>query len=477
MNREISNVILIVVDSLRQDHVSYYNRGDRVFENVPACRTPNIDEFAAQSIAFRNIYPCGLPTIPVRTELMTGGPTLGTRDWQPLNDTDLTAAEILSHEGFVCGFLTDTYHYWAPGMNFHRFFHSYQWVRGEEYDPYVSAMPKRDVKNYINENYSALFKGYIAQYLANTEERQAIEKRFTYELIDKAIAWLRSNKHHRKLFLWLDSFKPHEPWDPPAEFDRYIPENYSGPRLILPMGGLASSWASPAEMDCIRGLYAGEVAFVDFCLGRLFNALEDLGFFENSLIVLLSDHGHPLADHGKFLKGSDRVYGELLKVPLLIRFPGGERGGEWSDIVASFYDILPTILNLVGLEKWCDLLVGKPFLGRTGEILGGRRWVISGYFKGKERAVRTKRWSMICINGEPRELYDLRQDPLERVNVIEQHYEEACELLGKIPKQLYAPWAQMLSRTHTGLQGYHESRHSVSRIPLFVGPLGDSALE
>ena len=63
----------------------------------------------------------------------------------------------------------------------------------------------------------------------------------------------------------------------------------------------------------IRGLYAGEAAFVDHCLGRLFDALRDLGYYEDSVIVLTADHGHPLADHGKFLKGGDRMYSELLR--------------------------------------------------------------------------------------------------------------------------------------------------------------------
>jgi len=71
-------------------------------------------------------------------------------------------------------------------------------------------------------------------------------------------------------------------------------------------------------------LYAGEVSYVDHYFGEFYNALSDLGLLERSIVVVLADHGHPLADHGKFLKGTDRLYGELLKVPFMIRLPSGK---------------------------------------------------------------------------------------------------------------------------------------------------------
>lgn len=87
------------------------------------------------------------------------------------------------------------------------------------------------------------------------------------------------------------------------------------------MGGYAENWATYEEITYIRGLYAGEVSFVDDCLGILFEDLDNLGYMNDSIIILTADHGHPLADHGKFLKGTDRLYNELLKVPFMIYYP------------------------------------------------------------------------------------------------------------------------------------------------------------
>lgn len=97
------------------------------------------------------------------------------------------------------------------------------------------------------------------------------------------------------------------------------------------------------------GLYAGEVAYVDHYVGKLLDTLRALGYFENSLIVLIADHGHPLADHGKFLKGGDRMYSELLKVPFMMRFPKGAYGGRRLDAVVQFHDVLPTISDALGM--------------------------------------------------------------------------------------------------------------------------------
>ena len=133
------NLIVLVIDSLRQDHVGTYRGNQPPFPDVPAPQTPNLDTFGEDCIVFSNVYPEGLPTIPGRCALMTGLRTLPFRSWGPLQAADLTIAQILRNEGYVCGLVSDLYHYWAPGMNYHSGFHSYRWIRGQEYDPWDSA--------------------------------------------------------------------------------------------------------------------------------------------------------------------------------------------------------------------------------------------------------------------------------------------------------------------------------------------------
>ncbi len=423
------NVIGIMLDSFRQDHMSFYNGGQRVFEAVPACQTPNLDAFARECIAFDNAYPEALPTIPVRTQLFTGQRTLPYRPWQPLTSEDISVAEILRAEGYVCGLISDCYHYRAPGMNFHRGFHAYRWVRGQEYDPWTSHSTRRDLDDYVNEHYDATWRGLVGQFLANTDGFTREEDWFPARVVDEAVDWLAKNRAHSRIFAWIDSFDPHEPWDPPARFDTYTDPSYQGKRLIMPMGGPSERWATPAETRHIQGLYAGEAAFVDHCLGRLFEAFTDLGYCDDSVIVLLADHGHPLGDHAKFLKGGDRMYSELLKVPFLVRLPGGQAARRARAIV-QFHDVLPTVLDLLGMANNASAMQGRSFVPVLhGDTDVHREIVITGYHEAPDRCVRDQKWSYVQRpEGELDELYDLIEDPRERENLIDRFPEEAQRL-------------------------------------------------
>jgi arylsulfatase A-like enzyme len=420
------NVIGIMLDSFRQDHISFYNGGLPVFADIPACQTPNLDAFARESIVFDNAYPEALPTIPVRTQLFTGQRTLPYRPWQPLTREDVSVAEILHAEGYVCGLISDCYHYRAPGMNFHRGFHTYRWVRGQEYDPWTSHPPRRNLDDYVNEHYDAVWRGCVAQFLSNTDDFTRKEDWFPAKVVDEAVDWLTRNRNHKNILLWIDSFDPHEPWDPPARFDTYTDPNYRGKRLILPLGGPAENWATPEEIRHIQGLYAGEAAFVDHCLGRLFQALENLDYYDDSVIVLVADHGHPLADHGKFLKGGDRMYNELLKVPFMIRLPGG-RGARRTPAIVQFHDVLPTLLDVLGMANNATAMQGRSFVPvLRGNADVHRKVIITGYHEAADRCVRDQTWSYVQRpEGEPDELYNLVEDPRERTNLIDQYSEEA----------------------------------------------------
>jgi arylsulfatase A-like enzyme len=368
--------------------------------------------------------------MPVRLALMTGQQTLPFRGWEPLRETDITIAELLRSRGYVCGLVSDTYHYRAPGMNYHRGFHAYRWVRGQEYDPYVSSPPHRRLDDYVDPAFDEVWRRRVSQFLANTDDFQDERDWFPAQVVDQSIAWLKANRVHDKVFLWMDSFDPHEPWDPPARWDTYGDLRYQGPRLILPMGGPMTAWASPDQVRLIRGLYAGEVAFVDHCLGRLFDALGELGYLDDSLILITNDHGHPLGDHGKFLKGGDRMYGELLKCPFLVRLPGGRSGGRRVSALVQFHDVLPTILDLLGSAGDTGAMHGRSFRPvLEGDADVHRPAIIVGYHEAPDRCVRDQAWSYVRRPGDhPDELYHLADDPRETRNLVDDHPEEARRL-------------------------------------------------
>ncbi|HEV8637588.1 MAG TPA: sulfatase [Chloroflexota bacterium] len=447
------NLIVVVLDTFRQDFVGHYHRGSSRFDHLAPCQTPNLDAFAEQSVVFTSAYPEALPTMPIRLQLMTGQRTLHVRPWGALGPGDLTIADILRAEGYVCGLITDNYHFRGPGMNFFRSYNAYRWIRGQEYDPYESAPPTRNLDDHVNEHYNELWRNLVRQCLANMNHVQSEDDYFVAQVVDEAIRWLRANRPHKNVFCWIDAFDPHEPWEPPPRWDTYGDPGYQGKRYILPLGGLADTWSSAEEQSEIRALYAGECAFVDHCLGRLFAFLQESGFYDDSAILLLADHGHPLADHGKFLKGADRLYNELLRVPFMLRLPGaGKRGRR--DAIVQFQDVLPTLLELLGLEGVESAFAGRSFRAVVeGDADRHREAIIAGYHEGVDRVVRDARHSLILRpEGEPDELYDLVEDPREQRNLIDERHDAAVDLARRFGRPFFR---RRLPQIH-GVQGKYE---------------------
>jgi len=418
------NLIVIMLDSLRADHLGCYGN--------EWIKTPNIDEFAKESVLFEQAFTNGLPTIPVRTELFTGCSSLAYRPWQPLTKEDVTISEILREYGYTSALIADTYHLFKPNMNFHRGFSCFRWIRGQEADAYITGPLRKNIDDYIKPAMRGdPVEGMLRQYLKNTENFQKEEDYFAAKVMREAAEWLEKNKDEEKIFLWVDSFDPHEPWDPPSPFDKmYTDPNYKGPKLIHPKYGKVD-WMSEEELKYVRGLYAGEVSFVDKWVGYLLEKIKDLGLYNSSLIVLLADHGHPHGDHGSIMKTPDNLYTELIKIPLLIHHPEGLFAGKRIDALIQIPDILPTILDIMGLGKETYSMSGKSFWPVVrGEKNKIRDFILTGYHESYHRCIRDKEWSLIVRpNPDENELYNLKDDPREKNNLIDKYPEKAKELL------------------------------------------------
>jgi len=424
------NVIVLMLDSLRQDHVSFYG-----WDNCPV-KTPNIDALAAEAAVFDNIYPEGMPTIPVRTDLMTGQSSLTNRFWQPMMATDVTASKIFRRAGYFTALVADTYHLFKPDMNFHRDFEAFRWIRGAEYDSVGTGVPKHlKFEDHVTPNTPRYWHQCIKKCLLNLDGRIEPEDFPCYQTVANTLEVLaQAREAKQKVFLWLDTFQNHEPWCPPKKFDTFGDPNYKGPRMVMPPGHWARDWGNDEITKRIRSLYTGEVAYVDWCMGLLFDGMRRMGYFDDSLIVLLSDHGHPLADHGKFLKSSDRMYNELLKVPFIVRLPGGKLGGRRITALGRFPDLLPTVLDYAGLGANAASMAGRSL---RQVIDSGApspyEATVTGYFESVERSIRTERYHLfIRKEDEFDELYDIIADPHEQKNIIGENAKLAEELASKI---------------------------------------------
>jgi len=455
------NVIVIVSDTFRRDFLGCYGNN--------WIHTENIDRFAKDAVVFDKAYAASFPTVPNRLDVFTGKFTFTYRDWAPLPQDEVVLAEVLNKAGYTTMLIADTPHILEDGYNFQRGFYGWQWIRGQEGDRYVAdpieikfpCDPKK-----LRNPYDA-----VVHYLKNVSQRKSEEDYFVAQTMTEAMKWLEKNYKHKKFFLYVDTFDPHEPWDPPKWYvDMYDP-GYQGEEVIYPRYGPAKYLTQP-ELTHMRALYAGEVTLVDRWVGKLLGKIEDLGLFDNTAIIFTTDHGFYHGEHnltGKSIileeehyHGLAPLYEEVSHIPLIVRLPNAKRGWR-CDAFVQPPDLMPTILELTEAED-PETMQGKSFLPIIKREIGSIRdftvtspAIIYGPIAGQRITVTTDEWSLIyagnleevrqpaitrIVDGIPREqhlvgevkseLYNLKKDPEQKNNLIEECKDIARELHSKL---------------------------------------------
>ncbi|MGQ0554098.1 MAG: sulfatase [Planctomycetota bacterium] len=271
---------------------------------------------------------------------------------------------------------------------------------------------------------------------------RGFEGRFRSELqdvssaVDDALALFDlAAQQPKPSFVFLHTYQVHGPYAPPREFRKqFVPQLHG--RLAsrvaaledLPLeqqGGLAATafWDGvesfgPEEAALCSDLYDGEVAYTDRELGRLFAALKERGIYDRLLIIVLSDHGEEFAEHGHY--EHDQLYRESLHVPLLLRLPGGALGGRSVAEPVSLLDVLPTLLELLDLERPEQLMGQSLVPALSGSRLLERPLLAERtMFAGAYMATLRHAGELIYFRERESRLegYDTGRDPAELVDL------------------------------------------------------------
>jgi arylsulfatase A-like enzyme len=401
------NVIVLMADTWRFDYLGCYGN--------EWIQTPNIDKFARESVVFENAYAEGCPTIPTRRALFSGRYTLPFRGWGPLAPEDLTIPDILWSESIRTALITDTAPMHMPKYGYERGFDFVQHFRGQEFDMFYQKDPcALDIEDYHvpvfkpgsggkkEELPASIFARHeLEGFLPQRQFWKSDQDQMAARVCKAAMNYLEQVDKNKPFFLWMDSFDPHEPWDPPSVWNPdikcpYDPD-YKGREIILPVPTFVEGYLSEAEMHHIRMLYAEKITMVDKWLGKVLDKIKAQGLFENSLIIFLSDHGQPLGNgkhgHGIIRKCRPWPYEELTHIPLIVHHPDGHRGR-----VSSFVetvDVAPTIMDFLNVDNQTDQMQGKSLLplvrGETDKV---RDFAICGYFNFSWSIV-TDEWSYV----------------------------------------------------------------------------------
>ena len=328
----------------------------------PRPTTPHIDAVAREGVLFKNVRTPVPMTLPAHVSMLTGTlpPTHGLRDnlLSRLPEGSVTLAERLKARGFTTGAVVST------------FVLDRRFGTSQGFDTY-------------DDRFDAVHKiGDLSERKGDEAARHASE-------------WLDQHKD-RPFFLFLHLYDPHDPYQPPEPF--------------------ASQWKGDP--------YAGEVAFADHCVGQVTEKLKQLGLDDSTLLVITGDHGEMLGEHGELNHGFF-IYEGALRVPLVLRVPRAEGMPRQLDLPVSLIDIVPTVLSLVGAEvpkevQGVDL---SPWIAGRGAGGGARpiyaETVTPTHYYGASSllGVIVDGWKYIETTRP--ELYDLRADPGEAVNLLE----------------------------------------------------------
>jgi arylsulfatase A-like enzyme len=435
------NVIVVIIDTLRKDHIGAYGN--------EWIKTPNLDALAKESVRFSRAYPESLPTICARRAIHTGMRTWPFKDrpseqarapaygWLPIPREQATLAEILAARGYQTLLVTDTYHQFKPHMDFHRGFMVHHWIRGQENDPYK---PPSSVSEDELQRYAIHGEGHKArQYLANTQGRRKTEEDwFAPQVFLRAIELVEGASRREPFFLVVDSYDPHEPWDPPEKYVSLYDEGYVGPEPFTSLYG-KDDYLTGRQLLRMRNLYAAEVTMADHWLGNFLERAHDLGVMENTLLILLSDHGHALGEHGYTGKPHHALWPELTDIPFLIRHPEGKGAGEVSDHYASTHDVAPTVLGVLGMEPPHPMEGQDLSVLLDGEEPEMRPHFTLGY--SEFAWARDETYAMFAkSDGTGARLYDLREDVGMNRDVADDHADVVRRMMeGYIMKDAGGP--------------------------------------
>jgi len=429
------NIIQIVSDTFRRDYLGCYGNN--------WIHTEHLDRFAGDSVIFDKAYIASFPTIPHRHDIFTGRYTFIYSTWAPLPRNEVILSQLLRQAGYVTMLIVDTPHMIRDAHYFDRGFDGWWWIRGQEHDRYMTNPPKDP-----EERQKALGR----QYLQNVSLRRFEEDYFVAKTMTSAIKWLELNyDQHEKFFLHIDTFDPHEPWDPPKWYaEMYDPGwkggDVPGGAYILGVERPAASDLTEEQLNHLRALYAGEVTLVDRWVGRLLQKIDDLGLLEDTAIIFTSDHGTYIGEHN-YVGKRPRLYEEVAHIPLIIRLPdsAGAPKGRRDEIVQS-PDLMPTILELAEVNP-PPTVQGRSILPIIrGETSGETDIAVSSASLVGQRlpdwiTVTSKGWALLASqveSGVKSELYDLSRDPGETKNLIDERPDVADDLRSRMIKLLRA---------------------------------------
>ena len=351
------NVLLVSLDSVRQDFVGCYGHRPRRAPDVPT--TPEIDRLAALGARMEDAYASSSWTLPSHVSLLTGEPEVVhgvDTDQQTLDASVPTLAEILKYHGYrTAGVFSGPY--LEPHWGFGRGFDRYRAAYGRKVAAASRLAERLRAQGPSPGSRLSAFRVY--EKVKNLSHRDVNSSEVTAATLAE-LDDLRATGE--PWFLFVHYFDAHYDYVPPPPYDARFDPDYRGtitaedflanPRISVPDPATPDGFirrVSDRDLDHLIALYEGEIAWVDAHVGEVVRRLDALDLARRTLVIVVSDHGDEFFEHGGL--GHHRtLYEEVVKVPLVLRLPGVLPAGAAVPGPVALSDVVPTVLDVLGID-------------------------------------------------------------------------------------------------------------------------------
>ena len=334
--------IMVMFDSLNRRMLQPYG-GDWV-------HTPNFQRLADRALTFDNAWIGSMPCMPARRELHTGRYNFLHRSWGPLEPFDDSMPELLRQGGIHSHLVTDHYHYWEDGgATYHNRFSTYELVRGQEGDSWKGVV---DAPVYEHESphksrkfrQDQINRSYIS-------EESAMPQAQTFA---GGLEFMRRNADADSWYLQIETFDPHEPFFTQPGWKELYPHEYDGPLFDWPPYTRVTDYA-PETVRHVRMEYAALMSMCDHYLGTVLDAMDELNLWEDTLLIVNTDHGFLLGEHDWWAKMRMPWYNELANIPLFIWDPRAKASGQHRQSLVQTIDLPATVLDYFDVDLPADM--------------------------------------------------------------------------------------------------------------------------
>ncbi len=344
------NTILILIDSLNRHYLSAYADTH--------VRAPNLQRFAEKAWRFDNHFVGSLPCMPARREIFSGFKEMMWRPWGPLEIFDERLPRLLEKQGYTTAIVTDHYHYWEEAANgYLQSFQSSELIRGHEIDFWKPAVrDDADVPAWVKNIEQWRPGDWGRNYYGNVKDFKTQEDYFPAKVMMGAVNWLEHYAKRSPFFLQVESFDVHEPF--------HLPEPYASMYGDPALADQFSLWppyqnvddlarymqqASPEALDFVRAQYAGKLTMVDRWFGELMTTFDHYNLWDDTMIIITTDHGHDLGERGVFGKQYPH-WDSHANIPMFIWHPDYPGNGQSISQITQTIDLFATVLDVAGAD-------------------------------------------------------------------------------------------------------------------------------